>query len=389
MHPTLTIAQRDLRARLRDRTALLVAFIAPLALATILSAALGGTREFSMAVAVADLDGGPVAEAFVQQALGSPAMRSVLTVQNVGDEAAVRAALDEGTASAGYVIPPGFSSAATNGRQTSITVLRHADAQFSGDLAESVAGAFSARLEAQTRAVAVAVAAESDLRLIPQIVAEAGRQPPALTLDTIDFSSSRANAASYFGPSMAVFFVFFVVALGPAGLLRQRRQGTLARLHAAPIPPWTILAGVSLSILALAALSMAVMWAVTSLAFDATWGDPVGVVLLCAAVVLAATGITAMIATLARTDQQVDGWTSIVVFSLALLGGSFSNIADMPVALQRVAQLTPNGWAMRGFVDLAAGVPASGILGAVWAVAAFGVATLLIAAVRARRLVQP
>lgn len=389
MRAALTIAGRDLRARLRDRTALLVAFVAPLVLATILSTALSGTRSFSATLAVADLDGGPVAESFVQQALGSPALRSVVAVLPVADEAAVRAALDSGAAGAGYVLPPGFSTAAINGRSTRLTVLRHPDAQLAGDFAEAVATAFTARLEAQTAAAGAAVESGADLRGLPGIIAAAGQQEPVLELETIDFAASRANAASYYGPSMAVFFIFFVVGLAPAGLLRERRQRTLARLQAAPIHPWSILLGKSLSVLALAAMSFAVMWGVTTVAFDATWGDPAGVALLSAAIVLAATGVTMLIATLARTDQQVDGLTSIVVFSFALLGGNFSNLADLPAALQRLSQFTPNGWAMRGYVDLAAGVGVGGILQSVAAVGAFAVVTLALAALRANRLVRP
>ena len=389
MRAALTIAARDFRARLRDRSALLVAFVAPLVLAAILSAALGGSRSFSATFAVADLDGGPVAASFVQQGLGSPVLRSVVRVLPVVDEAALRAAVDDGAAAAGYLIPPGFSTAAVNGRNTHLTVLRHPDAPLAGDFAEAVASAFTARLEAQTRAVAAAVAHGADLRGLPQIITAAGEQEPALQLDTVDFDASRANAASYFGPSMAVFFIFFVVGLGPASLIRERRQKTLARMRAAPIRAGSILLGKSLSVLLLAAVSFAVMWAVTTYGFGATWGDPAGVALLSGAVVLAATGITALIAAVARTDQQVDGWTSIVVFTFALLGGNFSNLADLPAGLQRLSLFTPNGWAMRGYVDLAAGLPARDVLQPIQAVAAFAAVTLLLAALLSRRLVRP
>ena len=389
MRAALIIARRDLKARLRDRSAILVAFIAPLALATILSLALGGTRSFSTAIAVADLDGRDVAEAFITDVLGSPALQRIVTVVPVADEDELRTVLEDGGAGAGYILPPGFTTAALNGRSTTIRVLRHPDSPLSGDVAEAVANAFTARLAAQTRAVEVAIAGGADLQRVPEITIAAGEQDPALELQAIDFTASRANAASYFGPSMAVFFLFFVVSLGPSSLLRERRQSTLARLHVAPISAWAILLGKSLSVLVLAAASIGVMWAATTLAFGATWGDPRGVVLLSAVMALAATGITALIATVARTDQQLDGWTSIVVFTFALLGGNFSNLADLPQGLQRLSQLTPNGWAMRGFVDLAGGLRAGDILVPVAAIGAFAGVTLLIAGLRAKRLVQP
>lgn len=389
MRGALTIAGRDFRARLRDRSAILVAFVAPLVLAAILSAALGGPQSFSTRVAVADLDGGPAAEAFVEQVLGSPSLRDVVIVDSVADEEAVRAAVSDGTAGAGYVLPEGFSRAASAGQRTALTVVTSSESPVAAEIAQSLATAFAGRLDVHNRVADVVTAAEADLRRLPEILQAAASSAPAVELATSDLEASRANAASYFGPAMAIFFVFFVVALGPASLLRERRQGTLARLLAAPIRPAAILAGKALAVFALAATSIAVMWVVTVVVFDATWGDPAGVILLSLAVVLAAAGVTALIATLARTDQQVDGWTSIVVFTFALLGGSFSNVADMPAALQRLSLLTPNGWAMRGFVDLAAGRSAAAVAGPVAAISLFAVVTLAIAAIRSRRLVRP
>jgi linearmycin/streptolysin S transport system permease protein len=110
------------------------------------------------------------------------------------------------------------------------------------------------------------------------------------------------------------------------------------------------------------------------------------VVALTVSSVLSAIGITALVVTLAKTDEQADGYSSLVVFTLALLGGNFVYLAQLPKALQRVSLLTPNGWALRGFVALVArNAGLAGILRPLAVLAAFAAALLALATWRLRR----
>jgi len=88
----------------------------------------------------------------------------------------------------------------------------------------------------------------------------------------------------------------------------------------------------------------------------------------------------------ARTKRQAEGISNAVVFGLALLGGNFVFLSQSPAVMQRIALLTPNGWALRAFTDLST---TGGGLGAaavpVLAILAFtAVVGLLIAALSRR-----
>ena len=63
-----TIAEKDIRQRIRDRTALLVGVLLPFALASILALTLGGAAEgdLDLDIGLVDLDGGAVADRFEQ-----------------------------------------------------------------------------------------------------------------------------------------------------------------------------------------------------------------------------------------------------------------------------------------------------------------------------------
>ena len=63
-----------------------------------------------------------------------------------------------------------------------------------------------------------------------------------------------------------------------------------------------------------------VIWAVTTLAFGADWGNPLGVLLMCVGATAAMCGIGVFLTSLAKTEQQAFGITLLVGLFLALLG---------------------------------------------------------------------
>src|SRR5665647_422621 len=108
MSAVLAIALKDLRQRLRDRSAIVLGIIAPLAVAWLISMAFGSVGSFHANVAVVDLDGGPVAAGF-STFVNGPDLADLLTVKSTAGEADARAKVANGDLSAAFVIPRGFS----------------------------------------------------------------------------------------------------------------------------------------------------------------------------------------------------------------------------------------------------------------------------------------
>jgi ABC-2 type transport system permease protein len=407
LRATLLIAAKDLRQRVRDRSGLVIAFVAPFLLAAIIGLAFGGGDGFSFTAtyAVADNDRGPLAARFVDGVLAGPGLAEAVTLRRVG-AAEARELVDRGDADAAFLIPAGFSASVQRGGSATITVLEAGASPVAGQVARSLAEAYAAQLAATGLSVRTALDAAGRSPVSPGNPPGVPRTPPAAQAEANRLGQQAAGRqlpvrladggvgareikpANYFGPSMAIFFLFFTVSFGARSILIERRQGTLRRLLASAAPPGAVIAGKALAAFVLGTSSVLVMWLATSLVFGADWGDPVAVVALTVSSVLAAIGITAMVITLARTDEQADGYSSLVVFTLALLGGNFIYLAQLPGLLQRLSLLTPNGWALRGFVDLVADGGGLGTVAAPVAItAAFGLATGAVALVRARRMV--
>jgi linearmycin/streptolysin S transport system permease protein len=386
----LLVAGKDLRQRLRDRSALVVAFVAPFVLAAIIGLAFGGDDGFSATYAVADADRGPVAAGFTDGVLASPGLRDLVTVRRA-DPGQARALVGRGEVDAAFLLPAGLSASVQGGGAAAITVLQSGENPVAGQVAQALAEAYAAELAAAQLAVRTALDASgrpptaAETRRLGERAA-ATRLPVQLVEGPV--GGRTLEATSYFGPSMAIFFLFFTVSFGARSVLTERRQGTLRRLLATAAPPGGVLAGKALAAFVLGTASVLVMWLSTTLVFGADWGDPLAVVALTVSSVLSAIGITALVVTLARTDEQADGYSSLVVFVLALLGGNFVYLAQLPELLQRAALLTPNGWALRGFVDLVAdGGGLATVAGPVAVTLTVGLVTGGLALYRARRMV--
>ncbi|MFN8232626.1 MAG: ABC transporter permease [Actinomycetota bacterium] len=157
-----------------------------------------------------------------------------------------------------------------------------------------------------------------------------------------------ASQSTFFAIGMAVFFLFFAVEFGVRGLLEEREGGTLSRLLVTPISPASVIGGKAVSSFVVGLVSTSLLVVATTWLLQAEWGDPVGVVLLVLGGVLAAVGVTAMVATLARTTAQAGAWVSIVAVVGGLLGGTFFPISQAGF-LGTVRFLSPQGWLMEGF----------------------------------------
>jgi ABC-2 type transport system permease protein len=132
---------------------------------------------------------------------------------------------------------------------------------------------------------------------------------------------------------------------------------------------------------------MTVVFVAMRVFFGVSWGDPVAVGLLTVLAVLAVMAIAAVVQTVAKTEQQAAAYGTIVGMVFALAGGNFFPIFQMPKVVQKISALTPNGWALRGFTDIAYdGAKAKDLLPNFAAMAAFAAVCGAIALVSARRV---
>ena len=390
--PMLTIAGKDLRQRVRDRSAFLMAVLLPLGLALILNLTLGGVTGTSpeFPYAFADEDGGPVAQSLRNSVLGAMESDGLITITDADSTAQVETLVEDGTVAAGIIVPAGFSAAVQRGDAPQLEVIGDIDQGLQTDVARAIAQRYAGSLDALRLSVATVLhdAGPGAGTQAAALAERAAALPDPIRVEDITASRRELDVTSYFAAGIAVFFLFFTVQFGMASILDERKEGTLRRLLAAPISPASVIGGKLLASYVMGVASMFVLVLATSVLLDAQWGNPLGVALLILAGVLAAVGIMAVVASLARTSEQAGNYQSMIALVLGMLGGSFFSVAQAGGALATLSLLTPHAWFLRGLGDLVGGGGVGAVLPALGAILLFAGITLAIALWRLPRMLQ-
>lgn len=387
MSAAVVIALKDLKQRLRDRSAIVLGFVAPLGIALLMSNAFSGVENIHLRSGFVDADGGVLVSS-LRQTFEDPALADLVELVEVDDEAKARSMVDDGDLDTAIVVPKGFSDGALGGDPVSIRVLSSSNAQVGGEVLGAIAEGFVAQVNANRLSAAAVVAAIPPGAASPDRVGRVAQLRIPVRVQERSIAARQLKTISYYGPSMGIFFMLFGVGFGARSFFSERTNGTLDRLAAAPVRAWQILVGKAISVFAYGTLSLGTVVAVTSLLFGADWGNPLAVLALCLAMVTSTVALTMLVIAIARTERQAEGMSSLVVFVLALVGGNFVVAAGMPEGLRRLALMTPNGWALRGFSDLAVGIPAfDAVALPVAAMLGFSAVVSSIAVLASRRLV--
>ncbi len=383
------ITLNELRSRLHDYTLLIITLVAPVIFATITSLAFAGydhPQRERLVVTTGSADSSR--NSLVRAIQADSVLQQVAVVDVVPSAAQARALIRDGSADAGLILSP--QARLGPGRTPQLGGVADVLESQQQPLAAEVAQAVLQTIGGQEWLNHVVVTTLDGVVSDPPGTLRGFTPRNPVTLTDLAASSRTLTAATYYGSSMAIVFLLFVVTPMAKSLWTERQNNTLERLLASGVSRWTIVTGKALAAQLTGMLSVATVWAVSTIVFHADWGDPAGIGLLITVTVAAAVALSFGIASVVRTEASMDGLVATVTFVLVLAGGNFIPPAALPGALRRLSLVTPNGWALRGFLDLATsngGV--SAIRASVLALIAFAAIIWLVIATRLRTLVSP
>ena len=369
MRRVLTIAGLDLRQLFRDRGQLVGLLVLPLLLTWVFGLAFGaGQAGSATKIPVADNDHS-VYSAFVVASLD----QTGTYVAQPMSEADARMAVHLGNAPTAVIIPAGFGREVERGTTATVTTLRDPGSTSAQAIVEVVKGATS---RIATNAKAAHVSADAlvlgaggvypanapDFRTL---YSEADRfwkpNPPVGTTSqpvranaehTAELS---APASTQYSLGFTVFFVLTVAFSGAGGILEERELGTLRRLLATPASRGEIVGGKVLGVASMAAFEATMLVGFGSLIFGVPWGAaPLAVIAVLGSLVLASTGMGIMVSVLVRTRSQLSAVSPALTTAMAMLGGCYWPIEITSPTMQKIALVTPTGWAMVGLKNVVA-----------------------------------
>jgi ABC-type multidrug transport system permease subunit len=180
--------------------------------------------------------------------------------------------------------------------------------------------------------------------------------PGTLGIEEHDVSGgpSSINTFEQNVPGFSVTFLLLGMLLGVSlGLLDERDWGTLERLRAMPVQLGHVLGAKLFARFLVGFVQMVVLFAAGRLFFGISLGrDPWMLLLPTAGIVFAGTAFGLVVAALATSREAVLPLGSVVIVTMAAVGGCWWPIDLEPHWMRRVALAFPTTWAMEAYNDL-------------------------------------
>ena len=374
------IARLDLQIFLRSRGNLLQLLLIPVILTLVLGYALGGDVGGPQRIRLDLLDEDRSARS-AQLAAALHAQGSALRICPVAGadcEGPMEASpslttalerVSQGAADALLHIPPGFGAALAAQQQVTLP-LYTAAAVPQTDPAWNAVQAALQRVNGVTTAAVTGAELHTALEL-----AQEGRADYVLAVqnraaDTwaesgslvrVTQAAAAASESTIPGgftqsvPGVATFYVLFsVMGGGIAVLIRERREGTLARMATLPLRRSEIIGGKILARFLTGILQFLIVFAV-GVATGVDFGrSPLALILLMASYTLAITALGLLLGSRLKNEEQASLLTSMLAIVMAALGGAWWPLSIAPQFMQTLGRLTPVAWAMEGFQQLIA-----------------------------------
>jgi ABC-2 type transport system permease protein len=375
----LRIARKDIKIFLKERGTLLFLFVIPIVFILAFSGAAGAAsapQEKAISLPVVNLDA------------GSTASQTLLDDLNQGggiqcelyDQAKAQALLDKGKINRVLTIPANYAVDLHDGRQVTLRLVNSPDANTSKtEAVYRVVTGVAADLSLETQLIAsfrqmadMQAAASPDEQVFTTeiIVAQAqsqfarARTEPLLAVEEswpeilLEGEEQEFNPLSVYVPGFAVLFIFLTAQTTAQTIYEEKKVGSFRRLLAAPISKPTILVGKMTPNFITGLVQIIVLFSAGVLIFPALGldrmalgNDPLALVLVCLIVLLCSTSLGVLIAAIARTEGQISGLSSVVLWAFGF-AGIWLNQMPSTGFFEVISKVIPHYWANVAFLDL-------------------------------------
>jgi ABC-2 type transport system permease protein len=151
----------------------------------------------------------------------------------------------------------------------------------------------------------------------------------------------------------AILMLLFSVAGVGTSILEEKENGTINRLLYSPLKGSSILYGKMLFAFFISVLQLTSMFLFAWLIFnmDLSVNIP-ALILMIIATAFAVSGLGIFLAAIAKTRQQAQNLSTIIILIMSAIGGSMIPLFIMPAILQKIALLSLNYWGIQGFYDI-------------------------------------
>ena len=175
----------------------------------------------------------------------------------------------------------------------------------------------------------------------------------AVKVRSVVGENKNGNMVSFYAAATGVMFLLFTASNSAGALLEEAESGTLDRVLSSRVTMTSLLGGKLAfnTLLAFAQLVVMFLWAQAVFKLDLFTHIPGFVVMgLCTAFAVAAFGM--LLASICHTRAQLGALSTLVILTMSAIGGSMFPRFLMPAAMQKAGLFTINAWAIDGFTKV-------------------------------------
>jgi len=186
-------------------------------------------------------------------------------------------------------------------------------------------------------------------------------------------------------PGAMYFWILFIGQWPLQEVLQEQQTRVLPRILSCPVAPVQYVLAKLIRCFVLCALTTVLLLVASALMFGIRWGNPLKLGLVVFAWAASMSGLLALVFALARTKEQANVLSPMVLMLCAMLGGGMFPYENLPAALQALGQYTPNRWAVLAMLGVVRAKPAAELLVPITALLALGIAGGLLGLALLRR----
>lgn len=348
---------------LRDRGALVLAFVLPPAIFVIFASIFSATTsdKLDLKVAVAQLSSTQASQRLEEALRQEPTFEVIGAVRS--NRAEVESLVKQGAADVGLIIrgeiddtgaapfevlvEPSklMAGSIVSGRVQELVARRLPDLLLSRTAItfQSVVGTFTPEQSARLAAAIKAGARVSE----PQVATNA---PDLVATAIVGSSDSSGATVTYYAGAVAILFLLFASLQSAATLIEERNSGIIDRIAVGPGGSAVVVLGKLLFLTIQGVIQVGLIFIVAQLVYEVDVTRRLDLwLLITVAAALGASGLALAVATACTTKQQAQTVSTFVVLICSAVGGSMVPRFMMPEFLQSIGRFTPNTWAIEAY----------------------------------------
>jgi ABC-2 type transport system permease protein len=340
------LALKEFLHLVRDRRTLAFLILMPSVLTVIFGYAIGSPRVTGIHTRIVDLDGGRIAEEYLEAMEGSITFKPELVEDATeADVAEAEEALRRDEISAFVVIPEGLSDAVEGDGSGSVRAVVDASDTFTAPSVLRELGATTV----QQNAFLAAERLRRDGRASD--VEEGLKQVSPISLDTEMRFNPELKSQNFVMPGViGLILQLLTVIVMATSIARERERGTMEQLAVTPLSPAEIFVGKLLPYFFLALLDTVNVMLLAWLLFGVSLqGHFTVVAALVVVFVLGSLGIGQLISVVSRNQSQAVQLAVFYILPAFVLSGAFTPIETQPEGVRPIAYCFPLTYFCHGF----------------------------------------